>query len=222
MSQSFTIAAALASAFILWYESRVTHDHILLSQIPDFPFCRLRRLRGLRWRYSTLPHVGETSGSVSHPLKRIVCWLSSPQVKVNVTLRLTVSQSVSFVSSQIWGSWPDIYYCLKIKVLLLWGALSDERTGLSFIYVAGRRQHSLSRIRVPWDSWPYFIVSDLRLPFSSSPTTRRYSNPPPHGCSSPPTTHRVIASRLGQRGKHSSLFYYNRFRGAMFVCVGVT
>jgi hypothetical protein len=27
--------------------------------------------------------------------------------------------------------------------------------------------------RVPWDSWPYFIVSDLRLPFSSPPTTRR-------------------------------------------------
>jgi hypothetical protein len=32
---------------------------------------------------------------------------------------------------------------------------------------------SLSRVRVPWDSWPYFTVSDLRLPFSSPPTTRR-------------------------------------------------
>jgi hypothetical protein len=32
---------------------------------------------------------------------------------------------------------------------------------------------SLSRVWVPWDSWPYFTVSVLRLPFSSPPTTRR-------------------------------------------------
>jgi hypothetical protein len=77
------------------------------------------------------------------------------------------------VSSPIWGSWLDIYYCLTITVLFLWGALSDERTGLSFIYAAGLRQRSLSWVPVPRDSWPYFTVSDLRLPFSSPPTTRR-------------------------------------------------
>jgi hypothetical protein len=27
--------------------------------------------------------------------------------------------------------------------------------------------------QVPWDSWPYFTVSNLRLPFSSPPTTCR-------------------------------------------------
>jgi hypothetical protein len=32
---------------------------------------------------------------------------------------------------------------------------------------------SLSRVRVPWDSWPYFTVSDLGLPFSLPPTIRR-------------------------------------------------
>jgi hypothetical protein len=53
------------------------------------------------------------------------------------------------------------------------GALSDERTVLYFVYVAGTRQRSLSWVRVPLDSWPYFTVSDLRLPFSSPPTTRR-------------------------------------------------
>jgi hypothetical protein len=36
----------------------------------------------------------------------------------------SVSQSV-LVSSPIWGSWPDIYYCLTVTVLLLWGALGD-------------------------------------------------------------------------------------------------
>jgi hypothetical protein len=54
--------------------------------------------------------------------------------------------------------------------LVLWGALSDERTGLSFVYAAVPRQRSLSRVRVPWISGPYFT---LRLPFSSPPTTRR-------------------------------------------------
>jgi hypothetical protein len=90
------------------------------------------------------------------------------------------------VSSPIWGSWPDIYYCLTVTVFFLSGALSDERTGLSFIYAVGPRQRSLSRVRVPRDSWPYFTVSDLRLPFSSPPTRLagsrwRYSSPPPHG-----------------------------------------
>jgi hypothetical protein len=36
-------------------------------------------------------------------------------------------------------------------------------------------QRSLSRVRVPWDLRLYFTVSDLRLPFSSPPTTRRFT-----------------------------------------------
>jgi hypothetical protein len=40
---------ALASAVILGSESRETRDHILLSQIRDFPFRRLLRLAGSRW-----------------------------------------------------------------------------------------------------------------------------------------------------------------------------
>jgi hypothetical protein len=55
----------------------------------------------------------------------------------------------------------------------MWGALSDERTGLSFTIAAGPRQRSHFQVRVPWDSWPYFTVSVSRLTFSSPPTTRR-------------------------------------------------
>jgi hypothetical protein len=47
---------AIASAVILGSESLRTRDHILLSQIRDFPFRRLLRLAGLRWRYSTPIH----------------------------------------------------------------------------------------------------------------------------------------------------------------------
>jgi hypothetical protein len=49
---------ALASAVFLGSESLGTCDRILLSQIWDFPFCRLLRLAGSRWRYSTPPPQG--------------------------------------------------------------------------------------------------------------------------------------------------------------------
>jgi hypothetical protein len=77
------------------------------------------------------------------------------------------------VSSLVWVSRPDIYYSLTVTVLLLWGILSDERAGMSFVYAAGPSHCTLFRVRVPWDSWPHFTLSDLTLPFSSPPTTRR-------------------------------------------------
>jgi hypothetical protein len=57
-------------------------------------------------------------------------------VKVEVTLRLTASQYV-LVSSTLVGLVTRYYflsecYCLKFAVLFLWGAISDERTGLQF------------------------------------------------------------------------------------------
>jgi hypothetical protein len=47
-----------ASAVIFGSESRRTRGHTLLSQIRDFPFLRLLRLAGSRWRYSTPPPRG--------------------------------------------------------------------------------------------------------------------------------------------------------------------
>jgi hypothetical protein len=57
-------------------------------------------------------------------------------VEVEVTLRLTVRQYV-FVSSTLVGLATRYYFlsegcCLKFVVFFLWGALSDERTGLQF------------------------------------------------------------------------------------------
>jgi hypothetical protein len=45
----------LASAVIFGFDSHGTRDHILLSQIRDYPFRRLVRLAGLWWRYSIPP-----------------------------------------------------------------------------------------------------------------------------------------------------------------------
>jgi hypothetical protein len=50
-----------ASAVILGSVSLRSRDRILLSQIRDFPFRRLKRLAGLRWRYSTPPPHGNLS-----------------------------------------------------------------------------------------------------------------------------------------------------------------
>jgi hypothetical protein len=39
------------------------------------------------------------------------------------------------VNQSVLVSSPNIYYCLTVTVLLLWDALSDEKTGLSFVRV---------------------------------------------------------------------------------------
>jgi hypothetical protein len=67
----------------------------------------------------------------------------------------------------------------------MWGAFSDERMSLSFTIATGPHQSSLFRVRVPWNLRPYFPVPDSRLPFASSPTTRRATvevfDPTSHG-----------------------------------------
>jgi hypothetical protein len=83
------------------------------------------------------------------------------------------SASLSWNKVTIWDLRPDFCYCQTVAGLLMWGALSDERMGLSFTIDAGPSQRSHSWVRVPWDSRPYFTVSDSRLPFSSPSTTRR-------------------------------------------------
>jgi hypothetical protein len=90
------------------------HIHIPQEQgapvIPlgtGFPFCHLLRLTGLQWRYSNPPLNG--SQHMSKKSKSCYDWQSSWP----------------------WNLWPDIIFCPKVAVLSLWGALSDERLGLS-------------------------------------------------------------------------------------------
>jgi hypothetical protein len=69
------------------------------------------------------------------------------------------SASLQWTKASIWGLRPDLYYCWTVAGLLMCGALSNERTGLSLTGAAGSRQRSHLRVRVPRDSWPYFTVS---------------------------------------------------------------
>jgi hypothetical protein len=71
------------------------------------------------------------------------------------------SASLSWNKAHTWGLWPDIYYCQTVASLLMWGALSDERSSLSFAIAAGPRQRSHSRVRVPWNS-RHILLSQIR------------------------------------------------------------
>jgi hypothetical protein len=59
------------------------------------------------------------------------------------------SISLSWNKTAIWGLRTGFYYCQTVAGLLMWAALSDERTDLSFTIAAGPRQRSRFRVRVP-------------------------------------------------------------------------
>jgi hypothetical protein len=123
-----------------------------------FPFRPLLRLAGIRYGIRTRLHAGI-------PLQL--------KVKVKVTLRLTISQSVSLGVKPHLGLMTRYLLLFDSYGLVFVGHPPDEMKGLSFVYAAGPRQRSLSRVRIPWDSLSYFTVSVLRLTFSSPPTNRR-------------------------------------------------
>jgi hypothetical protein len=83
------------------------------------------------------------------------------------------SASLPWNKVLIWGLRPDLDYCQTVAGLLMWDALS-ERTGLSFAIAAGPRQRSHFRVRVPWDSWPYFTVRFETSLFVASYGSQRY------------------------------------------------
>jgi hypothetical protein len=73
------------------------------------------------------------------------------------------SASLSWYKTPIRGLRPDFFFRseyemrLTVTFLIPWVALSDERTGLSFVYAAGPCQRSLSRVLVPWDLRPILL-----------------------------------------------------------------
>jgi hypothetical protein len=106
-------------------------------------FRRLLRLAGLRWKYSNPPPRGRLF---------VNALLSLESVSESYVTTDGQSASLSWNKVPIWGLRSDFYYCQTVAGLLIWTAFSNERTGLSFTTAAGSRQHSHSRVRVPWDS----------------------------------------------------------------------
>jgi hypothetical protein len=90
------------------------------------------------YRPATATYIGYSSASRSHvvTIRRI----SRKWTLINWQLTLWMSElyydrrsdgHLSWYQATIWGLWPDFYYCQKLAGLLIWGALSDDRTGLS-------------------------------------------------------------------------------------------
>jgi hypothetical protein len=98
-------------------------------------------------------------------------WLHSESESYIATDIQPASQSWN--KAPIWGVPPSFFTVRQLRVCWCGGVLSDERKRLSFTIAAGPRQRSHSRVRVPWNSRPYFTVSDSRLRFLSPPTTHR-------------------------------------------------
>jgi hypothetical protein len=77
-------------------------------------------------------------------------WLTF-QSQSYVTLRPTVSQPISLGIKHLSGA-QDEMLLLSVAGLLMWDALFDERTDMSFTIAACPRQLSHSRVRVLRDS----------------------------------------------------------------------
>jgi hypothetical protein len=61
------------------------------------------------------------------------------------------STNLSWCQAPILGPRSYFYQCQTVAGLLIWGALSDERTYLAITIAAGLRQHRLFRVRVIHD-----------------------------------------------------------------------
>jgi hypothetical protein len=134
---------------------------------------------------------------------RRVYWTAAIlKVEVEVTLWLMVSQSVCLGVKSTLELVTRYYFlleccCLKIAVLSLWGALSDERTGLQFAMQSLNGPSRSSHRRFPQPggpgSWIYSPQEQgspdiplgtgfpLHCLLQLTGLWWRYSNPPPHG-----------------------------------------
>jgi hypothetical protein len=105
---------ALASAVILGSESRGTRGHILLSQVRDFPFRRLLRLAGLRWRYSTPRPHGSFQNSNFYVFRQqtrrqnVLDWIVASITRIQSPLNFLLYQILftTVVLKDIWYSIP--------------------------------------------------------------------------------------------------------------------
>jgi hypothetical protein len=101
----------LASAVIFWSESHGTRGHILLSQIRDFPFRRLIRLAGSRWRYSTPSPRGDM-----------------------ILISINKSLKVFGISITLWNRYSDVWQ----NVVKLWNHSHKLRATQKWRYLRFR------------------------------------------------------------------------------------
>jgi hypothetical protein len=104
------------------------------------------------------------------PIPETLSILILVRVRVRVTLRLAVYRQSLRLGDKPLETHDQIFYFPtdRLRLYSSCNILSDEMMGLSFTIATGQ-QLSHSQARVPWDSWPHFTVSDLRLPQPGGP-----------------------------------------------------
>jgi hypothetical protein len=131
----------------------------------SFPACCVFTIRSL----ATATNSGDSSASRAQVLSSrtpVQNWFGQSQGQSQSYFTTGGLQPITSSWWQApWDSQPLIFSLTEhLRLLSLCKILSDERMGLSCTIAAGPRQRSHSRVRVPRDSWPYFTVSDSRLP----------------------------------------------------------
>jgi hypothetical protein len=89
---------------------------------------------------------------------------------------MTVSQSVSLGFEPHLGLMTRYLLLFDTNGLVFVGRPFWQEDGSVFCiccWSSPAQSFSCPNLRISWDSWPYFTVLGLRLPFSSPPTTRR-------------------------------------------------
>jgi hypothetical protein len=135
--------------------SHVAGQRLPTADVPLLLCSSPRRVATISRQFRTL-----TAGFSWYFLQLLAPGLKWSVLKVKVMLR----PGLPWCQASIWGPGPDSYYCQTVAGLLMWGAHSDERMGLSFTITAGPRQCNHSRVRVSWDSLRYLTVPNSTLP----------------------------------------------------------
>jgi hypothetical protein len=101
--------------------------------------------------YSAIANLHNSLGRA--PFSSLYSQLLPACLSLSLILRPTVSRRVYLGIKHPSGAYDQIfYYCQTVAGLLMWGAISDERTGVSFTIAVDPRQRSHFRVQVTWDS----------------------------------------------------------------------